>query len=126
MRKRGGILGLIIGAAVLLNACEKPRPEMSFQALDPNFGGLQGGKTVRVLGRNVRLDIGYAVYFGDLRSPQVSIGGQKALLAVTPRRLEPGVVDVTIRADDGTVVVVKNGFDYIDQAGRLFEDAQSP
>lgn len=126
MKKRGGILGVIIGAVVVLGACDKPRPEMSFKTVDPSFGGLQGGKTVRVVGRNVRLDIGYAVYFGELRSPQVSIQSQKALLAVTPRRLEPGTVDVTVRADDGTVFVVKNGFQYINQAGRLFEEAQDP
>ena len=119
MRNLGGILGMIIGAVVLLAACDKPRGDMSFQSLDPDFGGLQGGKTVRVVGRNVRLDIGYAVYFGQLRSPQVSIQNEKALLAVTPRRFEPGTVDVTIRADDGAVFVVKNGFQYINQAGTL-------
>jgi hypothetical protein len=119
MRKLGGILGVIIGAVVLLAACDKPRPEMSFERLDPDFGGLQGGKTVRVVGRNVRLDIGYAVYFGQLRSPQVSIQNERALLAVTPRRFEPGTVDVTIRADNGSVFVVKNGFQYINQAGTL-------
>ena len=119
MRNLGGILGMIIGAVVLLAACDKPRGDMSFQSLDPDFGGLQGGKTVRIVGRNVRLDIGYAVYFGQLRSPQVSIQNEKALLAVTPRRFEPGTVDVTIRADDGAVFVVKSGFQYINQAGTL-------
>ncbi len=119
MRKLGGILGVIIGAVVLLAACDKPRPAMSFERLDPDFGGLQGGKTVRVVGRNVRLDIGYAVYFGQLRSPQVSIQNDKALLAVTPRRFEPGTVDVTVRADNGSVFVVKNAFQYINQAGTL-------
>ena len=125
MRKLGGILGVIIGAVVLLAACDEPRPEMSFERLDPDFGGLQGGKTVRVVGRNVRLDIGYAVYFGQLRSPQVSIQNERALLAVTPRRFEPGTVDVTIRADNGSVFIVKNGFQYINQAGTLLgEGAQ--
>ena len=119
MRKLGGILGVIIGAVVLLAACDKPRPAMSFERLDPDFGGLQGGKTVRVVGRNVRLDIGYAVYFGQLRSPQVSIQNDKALLAVTPRRFEPGTVDVTVRADNGSVFVVKNACQYINQAGTL-------
>ncbi|UCH30401.1 MAG: hypothetical protein JSV06_05090 [Myxococcales bacterium] len=124
MRKHGGILGVIIGAVLLLGACEKPRGEMTFHGLDPDFGGLQGGKTVRVVGRNVRLDIGYAVYFGQQRSSQVSIQNEKALLAVTPRRFEPGAVDVTIRADNGEVFVVKNGFEYINQAGNLLQEAQ--
>ncbi len=86
----GGILGVIIGAVLVLAACEKPRAEMAFHELDPDFGGLQGGKTVRVVGQKVRLDIGYAVYFGQLRSAQVSIQSEKALLAVTPRRTTPG------------------------------------
>lgn len=126
MRKLGGIAGVIIGAVLVLGACEKPRGEMSFQSLDPDFGGLQGGKTVRVVGQNLRLDIGYAVYFGQQRSSQVSIQNEKALLAVTPRRFEPGAVDVTIRADNGEVFVVKNGFQYINQAGNLLEEAETP
>ena len=124
MTKLGGILGVIIGAVLLLAACEKPRPEMAFRELDPNFGGLQGGKTVRVVGRSLRLDIGYAVYFGQQRSPQVSIQSEKALLAVTPRRTTPEVVDVTIRADNGSVFVIKRGFQYINQAGNLLQEAE--
>ena len=99
---------------------------MRFDSLDPGFGGLQGGKTVRVVGENVRLDIGYAVYFGRQRSAQVSIQNDKALLAVTPRRFEPGAVDVTIRADNGAVFVLKNGFEYINQAGNLLQGAHAP
>jgi len=126
MRKLAGIAGVIIGAVLLLAACDEPRGEMTFHQLDPDFGGLQGGKTVRVVGKNVRLDIGYAVYFGKQRSPQVSIQNERALLAVTPRRFEPGPVDVTIRADNGSVFVVTHGFEYINQAGKLLEEAEAP
>jgi hypothetical protein len=126
MRKLGGIAGVIIGAVVVLAACEKPQPAMDFQRTDPNFGGLQGGKTIRVVGENLRLDIGYAVYFGQLRSPQVSIQNDKALLAVTPRQWTPGTVDVTIRADNGSVFVIHKGFEYINQRGQLLERPQEP
>lgn len=126
MRKLGGILSVIIGAGLVFGACEKPRPEMSFVKVDPDFGGLQGGKTVRVVGRSLRLDIGYAVYFGEQRSPQVSIQSDKALLAVTPRRMTPGAVDVTIRADNGSVFLIKEGFQYIDQAGNLLAEPKAP
>jgi hypothetical protein len=125
MRNVGGILSMIIGAVLLVAACDEPHGEMTFDQLDPNFGGLQGGKTVRIVGREIRLDIGYAVYFGRQRSPQVSIQNEKALLAVTPRRFEPGAVDVTIRADNGSVFVVKNGFEYINQAGKLLEEPEA-
>ncbi len=126
MRKLGGIAGVIIGAVVVLAACEKPQPAMDFQRTDPNFGGLQGGKTIRVVGENLRLDIGYAVYFGQLRSPQVSIQNDKALLAVTPRQWTPGTVDVTIRADNGSVFVIHKAFEYINQRGQLLESPQEP
>jgi hypothetical protein len=126
MKKLGGILGVIIGAVLVLGACEKPRTEMAFQELDPDFGGLQGGKTVRVVGQAIRLDIGYAVYFGQLRSPQVSIQNEKSLLAVTPRRSTPGAVDVTIRADNGSVFVIRRGFEYINQGGNLLDEPKEP
>ena len=126
MKKIGGIQSVIIGAVLVLVACEKPRAEMAFHELDPDFGGLQGGKTVKVVGRNLRLDIGYAVYFGQLRSPQVSIQSEKALLAVTPRRTTPGPVDVTIRADNGSVFVIKQGFEYINQGGNLLDESDAP
>jgi hypothetical protein len=126
MKKFGGIQGMIIGAVLVLAGCEKPHAEMAFHELDPNFGGLQGGKTVKVVGRSLRLDIGYAVYFGKLRSAQVSIQSEKALLAVTPRRTTPGAVDVTIRADNGAVFVIKQGFEYINQRGNLLNDPEAP
>jgi hypothetical protein len=126
MRKQRGILGVIIGAVLGLAACEKPHAQMAFSKLDPDFGGLQGGKTVQIVGQNIRLDIGYAVYFGDLRSSQVSIESEKALVAVTPRRATPGAVDVTIRADNGTVFVLNQGFEYINQAGNLLDESKAP
>jgi hypothetical protein len=126
MKKQRGILGVIIGAVLVLAACEKPHAEMAFSGLDPNFGGLQGGKTVRVVGQRIRLDIGYAVYFGDLRSSQVSIESENALLAVTPRRTTPGAVDVTVRADNGMVFVIKHAFEYINQGGNLLDESEAP
>jgi len=117
---------VIIGAVLVLAACDKPRAEMAFHELDPDFGGLQGGKTVRVVGQSLRLDIGYAVYFGELRSPQVSFQSEKALLAVTPRRSTPGVVGVTIRADNGSVFVINRGFEYINQGGNLLDESKAP
>lgn len=126
MRRLGGILGMIIGAGLASGACEKPHAQMSFTEVDPDFGGLQGGKTVRVVGRSLRLDIGYAVYFGEQQSPQVSIQNSEGLLAVTPRRAQPGAVDVTIRADNGSVFVIEKGFQYINQAGNLLAEPDNP
>ena len=126
MKLLQGMLVAILGGTLLLCSCETRRAQMAFHGLDPDFGGLQGGKPVRVRGDNIRLDIGYAVYFGDSRASRVSIQSDQALLAITPRRPGPGRVDVTIRADNGAVFVLKRGFEYIDQAGSLFEDSDRP
>ena len=111
-------LGVIIGAVVLLGGCQKQSGEMTFAKLDPDFGGLQGGKSVRVLGENIRLDIGYSVLFGQ---PQVSIASDEAIVAVTPRATTPGPVDVVVRTDDGAVFRIKDGFEYVNQGGNLLE-----
>lgn len=126
MRNPKFFLGVIIGAVFLLGACQKQSDEMGFGRLDPDFGGLQGGKSVRVLGENIRLDIGYSVLFGRQVSPQVSIQSDKALVAVTPRTTEAGRVDVVVRTDDGSVFRIKEGFQYVNQAGNLLEEPTSP
>lgn len=119
-------LGVIISAVLLFGGCEKQSDGMGFERLDPDFGGLQGGKSVRVLGDNVRLDIGYSVLFGQQISPQVAIESDRALVAVTPRAMEPGRVDVVVRTDDGSVFRIKDGFQYVNQGGNLLEEPASP
>ncbi len=126
MKNAKCLLGMTIGAAILLGACQKQSAGMAFERLDPDFGGLQGGKSVRVLGDNIRLDIGYSVLFGQQISPQVSIESSKALVAVTPRTMEPGPVDVVIRTDDGSVFRIKKGFQYVNQAGNLLDQPDEP
>lgn len=120
------LLGVIIGAVIVLGACQKQGADTAFDRLDPDFGGLQGGKSVRVLGENIRLDIGYSVLFGQQISPQVSIESEKALVAVTPRMTESGRVDVVIRTDDGLVFRIKEGFQYVNQAGNLLNQPNEP
>ncbi len=120
------LLGVIIGAVLLLGGCQKQSSKMAFDRLDPDFGGLQGGKSVQILGENIRMDIGYSVLFGRQISPQVSIGSDKALMAVTPRTMEPGWVDVVVRTDDGSVFRIKGGFQYVNQGGNLLEPPSEP
>jgi len=117
---------MIIGAVIVLGACQRQSAETAFERLDPDFGGLQGGKSVRVLGENIRLDIGYSVLFGQQISPRVSIESDKALIAVTPRTIEPGPVDVVIRTDDGSVFRIKEGFQYVNQGGNLLDQPEEP
>lgn len=110
---------LVLGAILLCGACESKNAEMVFDHVDPDFGGLQGGKTVRILGSNLRLDIGYTVYFGPDASHQVAILNDGTLEAVTPRKRSPGLVDVIVRADNGKVFRLENAFKYVNQAGTL-------
>ncbi len=119
-------LGVIIGAVLLLSGCQKQGTKMAFDRLNPDFGGLQGGKSVQILGENIRMDIGYSVLFGRQISPQVSIGSDKALVAVTPRTMEPGRVDVVVRTDDGSVFRIKEGFQYVNQGGNLLQRPSEP
>lgn len=114
---------VIIGSVVLLGACQKQTSEMAFERVDPDFGGLQGGKSVRVVGENIRLDIGYSVLFGTQVSPQVSIESDTAIVAVTPRTYDSGPVDVVVRTDDGSAFRIKGGFEYVNQGGKLLEEA---
>ncbi len=86
--------------------------------VEPDFGGLEGGKSIKIVGRNMRLDVGYTVYFGRRPAPRVSILDTETLLAVAPRA-DAGTVDITIRADHGPSFVVKDAFTYVDQAGAL-------
>ena len=99
---------------------------MDFERLDPDFGGLQGGKSVRVVGENIRLDIGYSVLFGNAISPRVSIENDTALVAVTPRTATPGRVDVVVRTDDGSVFRINDGFEYVNQGGQLLGGSGTP
>lgn len=113
---------MIIGSVVLAIGCQKTSANMAFERVDPDFGGLQGGKSVRIVGDNIRLDIGYSVLFGSDIASQVSIASEEAIVAVTPRAIEPGRVDVVIRTDDGSVFRIKNGFEYVNQGGNLLDD----
>ena len=123
MTKPNRFLYALAGLMLALAACTPESTEISLSGVDPDFGGLQGGKSVRITGRNLRLDIGYAVYFGPSQSPQVSILNDSTLLAVTPRRMDPATVAVTVRTDDGAVFRIQDGFTYVNQAaGNLLGD----
>ena len=110
-----------LAAAVAIAGCSSGSG-MTLRRVDPDFGPLQGGKTVRIVGKGLRHDIGYSVYFGPSPSPRVSILNDRTLTAVTPPRAEKGKVDVTIRADNGESFELKAAFLYVDQRGNPLQD----
>ncbi len=100
-------------------ACTRRAGEMQVLRVDPNFGGVFGGKSIRIIGRNLRLDVGYTVHFGKRQSPRVSLLNDSTLVAVTPRAVSAGVVDIIVKADHGPSFRINQAFKYIDQGGTL-------
>lgn len=94
--------------------------EMAILNLEPRAGATQGEQPVRITGSNFRQDIGYTVYFGATRAPQVTIMDDTTLLVATPAH-DPGAVDVVVSADDGPAYRVVSGFTFNDQSGGVME-----
>ena len=105
--------------SVLVLGCESEGGEMTILDLDPKIGHTQGDQPVRFIGKNFRQDIGYSVYFGANKAASVTILNPELLLVTTPSRVEPGSVDVTIRADDGTAFRIPAGFEFKEMAGSV-------
>lgn len=105
---------------VALGACEGGG-EMAILDLDPKVGHTQGDQYVKILGANFRQDIGYAVYFGTKKAPQVTIIDPETLLVKTPVRPPAGTVDIMIRADDGNAWKIAKAFEFQDMGGSVVE-----
>lgn len=117
--RRAAWISIVAASMLVAPACTKRSSEMQILRVEPDFGGLFGGKRIRIIGKNLRLDIGYTVYFGKRQAPHVTIKNTETLVAISPKAESPGLVDLTIRADNGPAFRIKQGFEYIDQAGVL-------
>jgi len=113
-------LGLLLGTALATQACDAGG-EMGILDVDPKVGHTQGDQPVKIVGKNLRQDIGYTVYFGTRKSKQVTILDPQTLLVSTPSNNDPGSVDITIRADNGGAWRVKEGFKFEDMGGSVVE-----
>ena len=109
-------LALVVG----LTACEGGG-ETAILDLDPKVGHTQGDQYVKIMGANFRQDIGYAVYFGTKKAPQVTIIDPETLLVKTPVRPPAGTVDIMIRADDGNAWKITQAFEFQDMGGSVVE-----
>ena len=119
MKRR--ILRLVVPLVAALSAvgCEGSK-EMKVTGINPQAGHIAGDQTVEIRGENFRTDIGYTVYFGNAKAKSLTIRSKEAL-AVTSPSGDPGAVDVTVRADDGTAFVLKQAFRYEDMGGSVVE-----
>lgn len=95
--------------------------EMRILDVQPKAGHTQGDQPVKILGENLRQDIGYSVYFGTRKSQQVTILDPETLLVSTPTSNQEGVVDIMIRADNGDAWRIKEGFTFEDMGGNVMQ-----
>ncbi|MBK8171893.1 MAG: IPT/TIG domain-containing protein [Sandaracinaceae bacterium] len=100
---------LVALGLMLVSGCKKGG-DTRISDIAPRVGSTGGDQQVRITGHNFRLDVGYTVYFGNKRAPQVVVQNDEALIMTTPSVDEPGPVDIHIRADDGHAWKIAHAF----------------
>lgn len=98
---------------------------MQILGVQPQNGPTRAPTPVTVTGANFRTDIGYTVYFGTVRSPQVTIVDPENLLVMAPEHEEEGRVDITISADDGQAFRIVDAYEYQNVGGNVVEQLGS-
>lgn len=93
---------------------------MAILNIDPPNGATQG-RPIKIEGRNFRTDIGYTVFFGTRRSEQVTLIDPETMVVLAPQVDDPGVVDITIRADNGDAFIIHDAFEYQAIAGGIVD-----
>lgn len=116
-------LSLLVGPlSVVCLGCASP----SALRVSPDAGSRTGGLPVRISGADVGEDGEPAVltghgpltlYFGNRAAVGVIIEGDYLLRAITPKREQPGAVDVLLRFEDGVAFTINDGFEYQKQSG---------
>lgn len=114
----------LLGAAWGGSACDSGG-EMAITGINPRAGHIAGDQTVEIQGKNFRMDIGYAVYFGKAKAANVTIRSAEAIMVTSPSG-SPGPVDVTVRPDNGAAFVLKQAFTYEDMGGSVVEGIGKP
>lgn len=112
-------------AAPALSGCEAAEGgDPAVLNIEPRAGATAGEQPVRITGANFRQDIGYSVYFGATRAPQVTIIDPQTLLVATPQH-DAGRVDVVVAADSGPAFRIRGGFEFTEQGGNVMEQVGS-
>ncbi len=114
-------IGLMAVVGLMLGACNKGGGELTIDKVEPNVGPTTGDQPVKILGSGFRTDIGYTVYFGPRKAPQVVIADSGTMIAVTPPAPKPAKVDLVIIADDGPAWKVYEAYEYQEPAGNIVE-----
>ncbi len=105
-----------------LGACgSEEGGELNVQRLEPSVGPTTGEQPVKLIGSGFRTDIGYTVYFGPRKAPQVVVADSETMVAVTPPAAKAGKVDLVIIADDGPAWKVHQAYEYQEPTGNIVE-----
>ena len=91
--------------------------QLLVSSVDPAFGPIEGGNTVRIYALGIFPGLNPDVIFGNLESPSVTIGDDY-IEAVAPAAKAPGAVDLMIDTADNTVVI-PGGYVYRDPDGGM-------
>ncbi|MCA9615348.1 MAG: IPT/TIG domain-containing protein [Sandaracinus sp.] len=113
---------IVLSACLSLGlvACGDGGGEVAILNIDPPNGATQG-RPIKIEGRNFRTDIGYTVFFGTRRSEQVTLIDPETMVVLAPQVDDPGVVDITIRADNGDAFIIHDAFEYQAIAGGIVD-----
>ena len=95
------------------NGCTTGTSTLTVTGIQPAQGPADGGTDVTIAGTGFA--DGASVNFGDAAATDVAIVDAKTITCKTPAH-EAGKVDVTVKNTDSKTAVLKQGFEYIEQA----------
>jgi hypothetical protein len=87
--------------------------DFSVRRLDPDFGAINGGDMVEIIGSGFSTGQGVAVYFGTFKCNNVVVKGSDKMMVTTPQVPEPQIVDVRVSFDNGQEFVFPKSFRYL-------------
>lgn len=86
--------------------------EMAIYDVEPRQGEMSAQQPVKITGTGFRHDVGYRIYFGNVRAEKVTLLDESTMVTVAPRQDDPGAVDITVLADSGEAFRVRDVFTY--------------
>lgn len=87
----------------------------------PARGGQGGGDTLRIEGSGFVGHGALTVYVGNRAAKMVVIEGPRLVTVVTPQSSRPEIVDVKMLFQDGTELLIEDGFEYEEQEGIVLQ-----
>ncbi len=108
---------ITLGSSDLSFAAELIASQLLITSIDPSFGPLEGGNTMRIYALGIFPGLNPDVIFGNLESPAVTVGDDY-IEAEVPAAKIPGTVDIIIDTANASVLV-PGGYTYTDPNGEM-------